>query len=610
MKQYSLAIILFIYSFLTLATLFSWHTKQINTVTGDEPHYLVMASGIAKHGSLEQTAPYMEEFKSREIFKSGLAPKDQQPSPENTHAVLGPHGLFNIHNIGLPLLLVLPFMLSGIIGAKLFMVFCGALVVTAAWKISSCFSENVIHKFLAVTATAISVPLLPASNQIFPDVLAGLIALIGLYWFLTAHHKRHSGLELLLAIIIAYLPWLQIKFSATCVVLVLAISAKIYIDSKDLRRVLPLLIIAGASCIALVLYNNYAFGKFSGPYQSGALEISRTSLMVFLGLYIDQNQGFLILNPVNLIGVLAIGWFYQFNRPFFLIWGLVFLSLIVPNALHPNWYGGWSFSGRFGCAATAVFFIPVIYGLLEIGKRKEIIFRSIVAVGMLLQLYLFYQYAFGGVSLYNRAAATWFDAYSIFYFPVRAWLPMLYNASWAYGYAPNYAWLIIVCALPLIGFLRKGSYLRLPVLALLIAPVFASGFVKNEQANVLAFDAAQLPSQTGKVLDLTRFAEQNLDTPGFINFGPYFPLRKGGYEITLTYSSSGEVLNAIGWFDIFNATSQVQVIQIPLHGTENASQELKVKFETVQREPNLFEFRTNWYGTSNIVVKKIVLKKY
>jgi hypothetical protein len=53
----------------------------------------------------------------------------------------------------------------------------------------------------------------------------------------------------------------------------------------------------------------------------------------------------------------------------------VFLSLIVPNALHPNWYGGWSFSGRFQWAAAIAFIIPTICGLLFIAKRKEKIFN-------------------------------------------------------------------------------------------------------------------------------------------------------------------------------------------------------------------------------------------
>lgn len=580
-------------------------------VTGDEPHYLVMSSGIIDYGSLEQTAPYLKEFKSWKIYKHGLAPKDAQPAPENTHAVLGPRGLFNVHNIGLPILLALPFMLGGIIGAKLFMIFCGALVAVAAWKFSSYFSKNEVYKFWGVTGATISLPLLPASNQIYPDILAGLIAIAGLYWFLTTPQRRTKSLEFFLATAIVFLPWLQIKFAATCLLLVIAISAKIYIDSKDLQRVFRLLIIAGASFTALAFYNYYAFGKVSGPYESGALEISKQSLMVLIGLHLDQNHGFLITNPLNFIGVLAIGWLYRFNRTFTVIWGLVFLSLIVPNALHPNWYGGGSFSGRFGVSAAVVFLIPVIYGLLEIGRKRKRIFQTIIAGGIFLQLYFFYQYTIVGVDLYNRGAKTWFDSYSIFYFPIHSWMPMLYNASWAYGYAPNYAWIILFSCLLLVGFLsQKKLYVKMSALAIfLVVLVFASGLLKHEQFDEISFTATQLPSQTGRLVDLSRLAEQNLDDPGFINYGPYYRTPKGNYVVTLTYSSSGEASNTIGSFDIFNAASGLQILKIPIYGTNNAIKELNIKFATTERS-SLLEFRTFWNGSSNINMKNIILKNY
>jgi len=459
-RKNPLFIALLIYGIFSLATLFSWHLKGVNTVTGDEPHYLVMSSGIVKHGSLEQTAPYREEFKTREIYTHGLAPVDAQPSPENTHAVLGPNGLFNVHNIGLPLLLAIPFLIGGVVGAKLIMVFFGSLVVVVAWKFSSHFSQDKTLRFWAVIAATISLPLIPASNQIYPDVLAGLIALTGLYWFFTIHERRSVGLEALLAVTVVFLPWLQIKFAATCVVLVLSITAKIYFQSRDLKKIIRIFIIAGTSCLVLAAYNYYAFGKTSGPYQSGALEVSKTSLMVLLGLHFDQNQGFILQNPVNLIGILAIGWMYKLNRSFSIVWALVFLSLIVPNALHPGWYGGGSFSGRFQWAAAITFIIPTICGLLFIAKSKEKIFKAIIFCGALLQLYFFYQYAIGGVNLYNKGAGTWFDAYPIFYHPLHGWLPMLYDSSWAYGYWPNYSWMLLIGCLLLVGFLGKESVLR------------------------------------------------------------------------------------------------------------------------------------------------------
>ena len=614
MKTNVLFIALLTYSVFSLTTLFSWQTKGINTVTGDEPHYLVIASGIVNHGSLEQSAPYKEEFQSRKIYTPGLAPHDANPTPENTHAVLGPNGLFNVHNIGLPLLLAVPYLFGGITGAKLTMVFFGLLVVVVTWKFSSRFSENEIHRFWAVVATTISPPLIPASGQIYPDVIAGLIALIGVYWFSTTNERKHASAEALLAAIVVFLPWLQIKFAATCLILVVSIVIKIYLQTKDVRRITQILIIAGASCVALAAYNYYAFGKISGPYQSGALELSKTSLMTLIGLHLDQNQGFILQNPINLIGIVAIGWLYHFNRSLCFVWALVFLSLIVPNALHPNWYGGFSFSGRFQWAAAILFVIPTTYGLLTIAKNKQSLFRTIIISGLLLQLYFFYQYAINGVSLHNKGADAWFDSYPIFYYPIHDWLPMLYNSDWAYGYLPNYLWTLLTVALFVLGFLplktatkKTGWSIRLAT-SLIIVFVFLAGLEKNKQSHETTFQAAQLPSQTGSILNSYRVANAATDKPGFISFGPYFPLRQGSYQVTFSYRSPAPESEDVGWVDVFNADAGMHLKQIPLAGTSNIVKKLNVDFNVDQWGLNPFEFRTYWDGNSDLELREISLK--
>jgi len=610
MKKNYLFIALMIYGISSLATLFYWHSKGINTVTGDEPHYLVMTSGIINHGSLEQTAPYREEFETRRIYQHGLTPKDAQPSPENTHAVLGSHGLFNVHNIGLPLLLATPFLFGGVLGAKLMMVFFGALVIVAAWKFSSHFSENKNHRLWALIGAAIALPLVPASNQIYPDVLAGLITLTGLYWFLTAHERRATGLEALLAVTVAFLPWLQIKFAATCVVLVLSIAAKIYLQSRDLKRIILILIIAGASYLTLAAYNYYAFGNIYGPYQSGSLEVSKTSLMVLLGLHFDQNQGFILQNPVNLIGILAIGWMYKFNRAFSLAWALAFLSLIVPNALHPVWYGGWSISGRFQWAAAITFIIPSIYGLLVVAKTNEKLFKGVIIGGVILQIYFFYQYTIGGAHLYNKSSETPSFAYSIFFYPLDNWLPMLYNSNWAYGYWPNYASMLLIGSLLVVGFLRKINFrIKMAFLAVIFSSILLAGLSNNQEGNSFVTQASKLPSKTGSVINSHRFAKANTDKPGFINFGPYHPLRKGSYEVVFSYKSPAAATDTIGEVDIFNATSMTQLVKTPLKGTNKTTREVKIDFELTNLNSIPFEFRTYWNGVSDIELEHISLRK-
>jgi hypothetical protein len=609
-KNTPIWLLLGIYLFLALTTLMVWNRADKNSVDGDEHHYLVIASGIGKHGSLEQTAPYKEEFQTKEIYKRGLASPDATPTFENTHATPGPHGLFNIHNIGLPLILSLPFLLAGVIGAKLFMIFLGGFVIVVAWNISSIFSTNQTSRFLATLATCIALPLIPASNQIYPDMLAGTVSLSAIYWFLTTNKKRSVLREGVWISAIVFLPWLQLKFAPTCVLLVVAIALKIFFESKDLKRVLIIFSVALFSCAALAAYNHYAFGTIFGPYSSNALEFSKTSLMVLLGLHFDQNQGFLFQNPLGLVGLASIGVLFARNKPTALLWVLVFLSLIVPNAMHHNWYGGWSFSGRFGWSAAMVFILPTLFGLLKLADFSTKAFKVVIGFSLLLQFYFFIHYTWSPVSLFNKAASTWFDSYSMYYFPIHSWMPALYNSDWAYGYAPNYAWLIFISLLFVAGFAsadklktRISSALTVGVLI-----VFVSGFLVKGESHHVVFAVKDLQSQTGRANGLVRVAAQGTDKAGFLNFGPYLPLRQGKFQLEVSYSSPASGEQIIGSFDVLDSTRGRQISKFDLHGTEGKLQVLKVPFEANSWHSHLYEFRNFWNGISEIQIHEIDLK--
>jgi hypothetical protein len=66
--------------------------------------------------------------------------------------------------------------------------------------------------------------------------------------------------------------------------------------------ILMIAFLAG-SFAGLAANNLYAFGNAAGPFNA-EIEISKTSIMVLFGLLVDQNQGFLLQNPVMLLGLL------------------------------------------------------------------------------------------------------------------------------------------------------------------------------------------------------------------------------------------------------------------------------------------------------------------
>jgi hypothetical protein len=61
---YPLILTIGFYSF-SILTLVYWHQSERYEVTGDEPHYLVMADGIISYGTFEQTKPYKKELEEK-----------------------------------------------------------------------------------------------------------------------------------------------------------------------------------------------------------------------------------------------------------------------------------------------------------------------------------------------------------------------------------------------------------------------------------------------------------------------------------------------------------------------------------------------------------------
>ncbi|WP_343576111.1 hypothetical protein [Pseudomonas sp.] len=612
-----LPLCLVIYLAFCLACLAIWQHRGINRVTGDEPHYLVITESLIKYGSLEVTQAYREEFTERTIYPSGLAPAGSTPDASNTHGIQGPNGLFSVHNIGLPLLLALPYWLGGVLGSKLFLLLLSSWAVVLAWKLARHFGLDGGTSIMAVLTLTVAMPLVPASNQIYPDLLAGLICLSGLYWLATPLQPRRPLSTLGYALAIAFLPWLQIKFSAAALLLV---AAATWISARQHRNIaLTLLwpLLFGLSITLLASYNLQAFGKVSGPYQAGALELSPTAMMVLLGLLLDQNQGMLLQNPMLLLGVLYLVPLLRRHPLLTCTWAMVFLAMLVPNALHPNWYGGGSFSGRFGWSAALCLFLPTLAALEPLRTlvgRRQLAFLLICLA--LLQGYFFMKYAWFGASLYNRSSELWLSAYTVLYGRVQNWLPALYNLDWAVSFAPNYLFAGLLPALVGYGtylFQDKAGTRRLtPVrvlpVALLLIAVIGSLSQPNEQP--MRFTAAALPSLTGQLDETGRQAVAQRDAPGFLSFGPYANLSRGLYSLSIEYQANAPADQEVATWDVYRPNaSQPTVLATALHGSSGRVTTQKVEFRIDRSRPEPFEFRVAWPGTADVRLLSMTLKR-
>jgi len=598
---------------LALVTFVTWQLGNRYPVTGDEPHYLVTARSITAYHTFELTAAYRDEFRTRAIFAPGLADREAKPGPGNTHAVAGSHGLYNIHNVGLPLLIAVPFAAGGTVAVKLFMIALSGSIVLLGWAVSGEFARSRTARALAVAATTIAQPFIPASSQIYPDLLAGIICLAGLYWLMTMKRARPLPIQAAYALAIGWLPWLHIKLAAPAAILTLAAAFLL----RARRRESAVLLIVPALALMLALYNWYAFGHVTGPYQEGALQLSKTALMVFFGLLFDQNQGFLLQNPALLVGVFFLAPFLARNAVVGLAFVLVLGSLVLPNAMHGNWYAGYSFSGRFGWSAAVVALAPALYGYLRVFAASRAAFGALVASSLVLQAVFFVIYTFSSADLYRAPSETWLDAYSLFYRPVQQWLPALYNVEWAFFYAPNFVFFAVCLALLAAGLvihLRPGFFSAARgalVAGGLALAIVAAGFVPCDHCRpgVTIFPASSLLSQTGSPEGTDRVVKPTTDKPGFLSVGPYIRLPAGRYRLQIFYTAEAPAGASVAHWSVTanDGTETRTLTQGDLPGLP--AHVLTAQFESTGRPTSRYGFEIVWGGEFAVRLKGMRLSR-
>ncbi len=618
----SLVLLIVLYLAASLGLLWNWHAAQVNTVTGDEPWYLLIASGMVRQGTLEQQVPLAAEVEERRLYAGGLTPLDVA-DPQASHVVQGPHGYYSVHNIGLPALLALPLAIAGVSGAKVFLALLSSLVVVLAWLFAGTLRLTTAQRALATASVTLALPFLPAAGQVFPDIPGGLLCLLGLYWLATPHIARSPGRLWLYAVLVASMPWLQIRFAAPALVIIGALLWQAWrAGTLDRQAAMRWLLPLALSGLALCGYNAWAFGNPLGPYQSDALEFSTTSLLVLLGLHLDQNQGFLLQNPAHFLGLMGLASLLVRQRLLGIAVLLVFAALIVPNAMHPNWYGGWSFSGRFGWAAATVFVLPTLVGLARLAQGAPRTFVALVLALLALQAYFYAGYVgwLGDGNLYNRSPADrpmpWLSAYAIFYADVWRWLPAVYGRGftgwdWPVRYAPNVVFAgmalgavvlgLLTARRPARGFARAvAGWAGVSVIAIGLGG--ALGLAPDVYREPRTWQASDAGGHTGRVEDGARLVSAAKDQPHLALFGPSARLGRGPHEVTLDYASPAPTDAVIGTLEVYHQHSHTVLQEIPLMGTGGQRIELSHVVE-LRNRASMIEFRVFWPGSADLRIE-------
>lgn len=324
--------------------------------TGDEPHYLVVARSIAYDFDLDVSNNYLDRH-WKGFFGGELGWAHAREYRPNS-------GLTSVHPVGLPAFIALPYLVAariaeslrfnsawaGYLGSVAAMVLVASALATVTFRFLLDLVGNPLAAGVAWTIVFFTNPMLPYSSQLYPETLAALALMIGL-WLGWRGQKR--WLEVVLSsLAVAVLPWLHSRYLLLALILFSYLSVRLWAVH---RRAIPLLVgldLLAAS--AYILFQGSVYGSFSpaAAYGSPGNALVVGNLPVGLaGLFVDQSHGLFVYAPVY-VPVLIMWLVLVFTR---FTWkhciipvaALLFIAEAAVSAMHPLWFGGWSIPPRF-----------------------------------------------------------------------------------------------------------------------------------------------------------------------------------------------------------------------------------------------------------------------
>ena len=306
-----------------------WRQAQGLQVSGDEPHYLVMAQSLWRDHDLDLRDEYDGE-EWAEFAPGPLRPHWGVPRADGRP--------FPAHSPGLPLLLAPAYAALGRAGCVLLM----ALIAASAALVCRQLAQQLTgDRELALLAwlTALGPPLFFYSFHLYTEAPSALAAGGSLLLLLGRPGASGAALAALLA---ATLPWLHVKMIPAAAALGLVALARL-----RGRALVAFLLVAGAAAASFGLYYWHVFAVASplalyGGVPADARALSWRSIA---GLFLDRSFGLLPIAPVFLLALAGLPGSLRRREA----WphALVGLAVLAPLLSWRMWWGGQCPPARF-----------------------------------------------------------------------------------------------------------------------------------------------------------------------------------------------------------------------------------------------------------------------
>jgi hypothetical protein len=317
-----------------LLTVGLWYTTRLR-VSGDEPHYLVMAQSLWREHDLDLRDNY-ERQDWREYTPGPIVPHYGAPRADGRP--------FPAHSPGLPLLLAPLYALGGRLLCALALTLAGAALALETWRAARRLSGDDEAALLAA-ALALVPPVSFYSFEVYTELPSALAVVIALRLI---REGKGAAAATGAALLASSLPWLHLK-------MIPAAAALAVVAAADLSgRARTLFVAVSAAMAALFLgYYHVIFGVASPLAIYGGLprDASGAPWRALAGLFLDRSFGLLPYAPVFLLALAGLGTLAG-RRAW--DWLLVGAAVVAPVLPWRMWWGGQCPPARFLVPAVPV----------------------------------------------------------------------------------------------------------------------------------------------------------------------------------------------------------------------------------------------------------------
>src|SRR5262249_3834614 len=217
------------------------------------------------------------------------------------------------------------------------------------------------------------------------DLIAGLLGLYLLYHIARGFPvgDRRWPRLLCLAVAAGALPWLHHRHLPVAATFDAAFLVRFLYDSgaegraawssarSRALRSAHLVVLVGVMLALQMLELAYTLWLV-GPlvYPAPPHFLGWYSIMIALGLHLDQFHGIFFQNPLFFAALAGLPIFIRRTPRLFALWVLIYALSVAPVTMHPSGYGGWAFAGRYDWDFAPVAIFPLGHFMAWLLQRR------------------------------------------------------------------------------------------------------------------------------------------------------------------------------------------------------------------------------------------------